>query len=362
MTTIAATPHRAAQAMALSLAEGAGAGILAQGAGRAGSEGRLLASLLGHELAAGHCLMMRLAGQANAFLDRAGPGSPDGAGERAGQEAVRLVGGVARMMERYRLGVLALAKLRNQGKDVKVIEKVVEVRWGEEGDEENKGLDPFFRGGGGGTGSGGGGSGGGSGGGPGSGPGPFNGSGSGPGAAPRSGQLRHGNPSGDLSAVRRCGACTRAGTACRQPAMANGRCRFHGGRSTGPRTPAGLARSRSARYLHGARSRPLLALRSQAAHSARRLAHLTRLSRGLLAGHGVDGPDPSPPLPQSSSRRPRTRSGAGPVSRSTLTMDPLRGALRRLPESTPEPSFPSRWVPTSIATTIRTESTEPPSV
>lgn len=68
------------------------------------------------------------------------------------------------------------------------------------------------------------------------------------------GQLRHGNPSGDLSAVPRCGARTRRGTACRGPAMANGRCRMHGGPSTGPRTPEGLARSRRARWKHGHRS------------------------------------------------------------------------------------------------------------
>ncbi len=49
----------------------------------------------------------------------------------------------------------------------------------------------------------------------------------------------------------RCGAKTRRGTACRSPAMANGRCRMHGGASTGPRTEAGLARSRQARYKHG---------------------------------------------------------------------------------------------------------------
>jgi hypothetical protein len=34
--------------------------------------------------------------------------------------------------------------------------------------------------------------------------------------------------------------------------MANGRCRMHGGRSTGPRTPEGLARLAAARTRHGA--------------------------------------------------------------------------------------------------------------
>ena len=32
---------------------------------------------------------------------------------------------------------------------------------------------------------------------------------------------------------RRCGAKTRTGTPCRSPAMPNGRCRMHGGKSTG---------------------------------------------------------------------------------------------------------------------------------
>ena len=49
----------------------------------------------------------------------------------------------------------------------------------------------------------------------------------------------------------RCGAQTRAGTVCRSPAMPNGRCRMHGGASTGPRTAAGLARIRKARTVHG---------------------------------------------------------------------------------------------------------------
>jgi hypothetical protein len=33
--------------------------------------------------------------------------------------------------------------------------------------------------------------------------------------------------------------------------MANGRCRLHGRKSTGPRTPEGLERSRRARLVHG---------------------------------------------------------------------------------------------------------------
>lgn len=69
------------------------------------------------------------------------------------------------------------------------------------------------------------------------------------------GWLKHGNRPGDLSKVRRCGATTRRKTACQCPAMRNGRCRLHGGLSTGPRTAAGLERSRRARWIHGRRSR-----------------------------------------------------------------------------------------------------------
>src|SRR5215469_3660052 len=50
---------------------------------------------------------------------------------------------------------------------------------------------------------------------------------------------------------RRCGAKTRSGRPCRTPAMTNGRCRMHGGTSTGPRTAEGLQRSKHARWKHG---------------------------------------------------------------------------------------------------------------
>lgn len=41
--------------------------------------------------------------------------------------------------------------------------------------------------------------------------------------------------------------------------MKNGRCRLHGGKSTGPRTPEGLERSRYARWKHGNRSIAVIA-------------------------------------------------------------------------------------------------------
>jgi hypothetical protein len=61
----------------------------------------------------------------------------------------------------------------------------------------------------------------------------------------------------------RCGAKTRRKTSCLSPAMPNGRCRLHGGKSTGPNTKEGLERSRKANWKHGRRSAESLRQRSQ---------------------------------------------------------------------------------------------------
>ncbi len=65
------------------------------------------------------------------------------------------------------------------------------------------------------------------------------------------GRLKYGNPSGDWSKAQRCGAKTRKGTPCLSPAMSNGRCRMHGGKSTGPKTPEGIQRIRETHLKHG---------------------------------------------------------------------------------------------------------------
>lgn len=69
--------------------------------------------------------------------------------------------------------------------------------------------------------------------------------------AKRRGNLKNSNPGGDPSKAARCEALTRSGAPCRSPAMPNGRCRMHGGASTGPRTPEGLQRSRRSNWKHG---------------------------------------------------------------------------------------------------------------
>ncbi|HXM22205.1 MAG TPA: HGGxSTG domain-containing protein [Terriglobales bacterium] len=67
----------------------------------------------------------------------------------------------------------------------------------------------------------------------------------------RRGTLRNGNPSGDFAKAPRCGAKNRRGTSCQCPAMPNGRCRLHGGLSTGARTAEGIERIRQTLTKHG---------------------------------------------------------------------------------------------------------------
>jgi hypothetical protein len=58
------------------------------------------------------------------------------------------------------------------------------------------------------------------------------------------------------NAAPRCAARSkRTGKPCRGAAMPNGRCKLHGGKNTGPRTPKGLERSRRANWKHGHFSR-----------------------------------------------------------------------------------------------------------
>jgi len=106
--------------------------------------------------------------------------------------------------------------------------------------------------------------------------------------ADRRGRLRNGAEPGDFLAAPRCGAHTRAGGCCRQPAMKNDRCRMHGGLSTGPRTPEGRARCARARLKHGFYSAEMVALRRAGASLCRTMDALVAAVRARrTAGHGV---------------------------------------------------------------------------
>ncbi|QGY03522.1 hypothetical protein MMSR116_17730 [Methylobacterium mesophilicum SR1.6/6] len=80
----------------------------------------------------------------------------------------------------------------------------------------------------------------------------------------------------------RCGACTRQGSACRSPAMPNGRCRMHGGGSRGPTTAEGLARSRTSTRTHGRRSAEHAAMRRQMRAAFTHLREMVRATNAEL--------------------------------------------------------------------------------
>jgi hypothetical protein len=77
------------------------------------------------------------------------------------------------------------------------------------------------------------------------------------------GRLNNGNRTGNPNNAPRCGAKTRSGAPCRSAAMPNGRCRMHGGPSTGPRTEAGKAAIRASRTIHGRYSHAAVAERRE---------------------------------------------------------------------------------------------------
>jgi hypothetical protein len=91
---------------------------------------------------------------------------------------------------------------------------------------------------------------------------------------PGRGWLKHGGTPGNWDSAPRCGAKTRKGTPCQSAAMPNGRCRMHGGMSTGARTPEGIERSRAARWKHGRYSAASIAARRAARQAIREIRAL----------------------------------------------------------------------------------------
>lgn len=82
--------------------------------------------------------------------------------------------------------------------------------------------------------------------------------------------------------LRECGAKARTNgnKPCRQPALANGRCRFHGGLTcnTGAKTEEGKLRQKMTNWKHG--------LRSKEARDEKRLVReLIKKSKQLISNH-----------------------------------------------------------------------------
>ena len=104
-----------------------------------------------------------------------------------------------------------------------------------------------------------------------------------------SGALRNGNPRGNPNAAPRCGAKTRAGCACRAPAMGNGRCRMHGGASTGP-SAAGRARIAAARTTPGRRTAEMRAFAGKIAAIRRQGSILSAVVKAGITVESLGAP------------------------------------------------------------------------
>ena len=89
---------------------------------------------------------------------------------------------------------------------------------------------------------------------------------------------------------QRCGAKTRRGAVCQCPAnKKNGRCRLHGGASTGAKTEEGRARISAANLHHGKFTKDKLEKRRENAARGREISkELRQMERELIAGGLLD--------------------------------------------------------------------------
>ena len=87
---------------------------------------------------------------------------------------------------------------------------------------------------------------------------------------------------------QRCGAKTRRGTPCQRPAnKQNGRCRLHGGASTGPQTEQGRANIAAANTTTGQHTKAKIAKRKEDAKVAKGLRDRLRVIEQNLKACGV---------------------------------------------------------------------------
>ena len=87
---------------------------------------------------------------------------------------------------------------------------------------------------------------------------------------------------------QRCGAKTRRGTPCQRPAnKRNGRCRLHGGASTGPRTEQGRANIAATNTTTGQHTKAMIAKRREDAKIANGLGDRLRVIEQNLKAHGL---------------------------------------------------------------------------
>jgi hypothetical protein len=125
-------------------------------------------------------------------------------------------------------------------------------------------------------------------------------------------------------------------------AMRNGRCRFHGGKSTRPRTPEGLARSRRANWKHGHYSRPAI--------EERRAASCGRFSVSFVNTTGQHERDQAYRLSWVAApgqlRRARSRP-AYKWPRQALTYQDRTNVMAARTQRAAQPPVIARWCPLS---------------
>jgi hypothetical protein len=86
---------------------------------------------------------------------------------------------------------------------------------------------------------------------------------------------------------KRCLAKTRRSTECQRPAITgSGRCRLHGGRSTGPRTQEGRARISAANLKHGRKTKERLAAAKARAQANREIWYALKMQIELIIRDG----------------------------------------------------------------------------
>ncbi len=165
-----------------------------------------------------------------------------------------------------------------------------------------------------------------------------------------------GNP--NLHLAPRCGARARSSCPCRSPAIQGKlRCRMHGGRSTGPRTPKGLEDLRAARTIHGnagAEARALdryrLTLLRRSRVNAAAMDYQAHLPPAFVARLYGKAPELLPPPGPTGGitaaadrmRRRAVAAALAPWKQAIATARAARGAARLARPCTSRPTPPAR--------------------
>ena len=90
------------------------------------------------------------------------------------------------------------------------------------------------------------------------------------------------------SPLPKCLAKTRSGGICQLKGNPkNGRCHFHGGASTGPRTAEGRARVAAAQFKHGRRSKKAIAERKAATRKKKAMCAELKALEGICIESGL---------------------------------------------------------------------------